>query len=88
MQVDETTDDNRVLIVGGRFAEGIALNYGFYSCQEDRKFKTAKYMAFYFNKRISHYFEIVDGSKKVNSRKREKKTYSFFMKAAWPSGRG
>ena len=66
-QVDETTDDNRVLIVGGRFAEGIALNYGFYSCQEDRNFKTPRYMAFYFNKRISHYFEIEDGPKEVSS---------------------
>ena len=57
-RIDDTTDENRVLIVGGRFAEGIARNYGFYSCQSGRKFKKSKYIAFYFNKRISHYLEI------------------------------
>ena len=57
-KVDDTRDDNRVLIVGGRFAEGTALKYSFYSCQAKRKFRTSKYIAFYFNKRISHVFEI------------------------------
>lgn len=66
-RIDDTTDENRVLIVGGRFAEGIARNYGFYSCQAGRKFKKSKYIAFYFNKRISHYFEIKGEPRSVKS---------------------
>ena len=66
-KIDDTTDDNRVLIVGGRFAEGIAQNYGFYSCQAGRRFKKSKYIAFYFNKRISHYFEIEEEPRSVKS---------------------
>ena len=56
---DDTTDDNRVVIVGGRFAEDIAIKYRFYSCQAGRKFRKARYIAFYFNKRIQHVFEIM-----------------------------
>lgn len=64
---DGTTDDNRVAIVGGRFAEEIALNYKFYACQAKRKFRPSKYLAFYFNKRIAHVFEIQEGPIQVKS---------------------
>ena len=64
---DDTTDENRVLIVGGRFAEGVALKYGFYSCQEKRKFRKSRYISFYFNKRISFVFEIEEEPVQVAS---------------------
>lgn len=66
---DGTTNDNRVAIVGGRFAEEIAMQYGFYACQAGRKFRPSRYLAFYFNKRISHVFEIQEGPIQVKSLK-------------------
>ena len=50
--------ENRVLIVGGRWGEPVALQYGFYACQVDRNFKKSKYLAFYYQNRIQHLFEI------------------------------
>ncbi len=50
--------DNRVIIVGGRWGEPIALEYGFYACQGGRSFKKAKYLAFYHSQRIQYLFEI------------------------------
>ena len=67
---DDTTDDNRVVIVGGRFAEDIALKYGFYACQAERKFRKTRYIAFYFNKRIQHVFKIVGDPIQVKSLER------------------
>ena len=66
---DGTTDENRVAIVGGKYAEEIARQYGFYACQADRKFRPSKYLAFYFSKRISHVFEIQEGPIQVKSLK-------------------
>lgn len=51
---------NRVIIVGGRWGEPVALEYGFYACQGGRSFKKAKYLAFYYNQRIKYLFEIED----------------------------
>ena len=65
--LDESTDDNRVLIVGGRYAENIALNYGFYSCQANRNFRPSKYLAFYYDKRVSSVFEIEGSPIQVKS---------------------
>lgn len=59
LSADLITAAERVIIVGGRWGEDVALNYGFYSCQPNRFFLPAKYMAFYFNNRISHLFEII-----------------------------
>jgi len=50
---------NRVIVVGGSFGEDVALNYGFYACQNNRYFRKAKYMAFAYNNRIENLFEIV-----------------------------
>ena len=66
---DGTTDDNRVAIVGGRFAEKIAIDHKFYACQPDRAFRKSKYLAFYFDKRIAHVFEIIEGPIQVKSLK-------------------
>lgn len=51
-------DDERVIIVGGRWGEDVAKDYGFYACQENRFFMPAKYIAFYHQKRIKYVFEI------------------------------
>lgn len=50
--------DERVIIVGGRWGEDVALNYGFYACQPNRYFKPARYIAFYHQNRIKYLFEI------------------------------
>ncbi len=54
------TDEERVIIVGGKWGEDVALNYGFYACQENRFFMPAKYIAFYHQNRIKYVFEIED----------------------------
>lgn len=56
---DGISPEERVMIVGGRWAEDVALTYGFYACQSHRYFHKCKYLAFYFNNRIAHLFEIV-----------------------------
>lgn len=52
------SDDERVIIVGGRWGEDVALRYGFYACQENRFFMPSKYIAFYHQNRIKYVFEI------------------------------
>lgn len=52
--------DNNVIIVGGHWGENIALKYNFYSCQPNRFFYDARYMAFYHQNRIKELFRIVD----------------------------
>lgn len=49
----------RVIIVGGSYGENVALDYGFYACQNNRYFKRAKYLAFAYKNRIANLFEIV-----------------------------
>ncbi len=66
-QNDGFTSANRVIIVGGHFAEDIALDYHFYSCQPGRSFREAGYIAFYHKKRIKYVFKIKGTSIQVNS---------------------
>lgn len=56
--------ENRVIIVGGRWGEPIALEYNFYACQGGRRFKNAKYLAFYYAQRIQYLFEIEKKTRK------------------------
>lgn len=58
---DDIPEDERVIVVGGRYAENMALKYSFYACQNGRSFKKSKYIAFYFDKHINSVFEIKDG---------------------------
>ena len=51
--------EKRVIIVGGSYGENVALDYGFYACQNNRYFKRAKYLAFAYKNRIVNLFEIV-----------------------------
>lgn len=51
--------ENRVLIVGGNFAESVALNYNFYACQANRSFRNTGYIAFLRKKKISYLFKVV-----------------------------
>lgn len=55
--------EKRVVIVGGRWGEPVALEYGFYACQANRYFKKSKYLAFYYDQRIKYLFEVI-GEKK------------------------
>ena len=50
--------EERVIIVGGSWGEWVASKYGFYTCQENRFFMPAKYIAFYHHNRIKYVFEI------------------------------
>jgi hypothetical protein len=50
--------NDNVIIVAGSWAEGVALNYNYYICQNKRSFKSARYLAFYNNNQIRHVFEI------------------------------
>jgi len=52
-------NDNKVIILAGSWAEGIALKYNYYICQNKRSFKPARYLAFYNNNQIRHVFEIL-----------------------------
>lgn len=51
--------ENRVLIVGGNFAEDVALKYNFYACQANRSFRNSGYIAFLRKKKISYLFKVV-----------------------------
>ncbi len=64
---DGYTRRNRVIIVGGHSAENIALNYHFYSCQPNRSFRDASYIAFYHQKRIQYVFQIKKKWDYINS---------------------
>lgn len=52
--------EDRVLVVGGCFGEGIAEKYNFYACQAGRSFKHSKYLAFAYNNRIKQVFPILN----------------------------
>lgn len=52
-------DDEKVVIVGGRWGENVAVRYGFYACQPDRFFAPSKFIAFYYDNRIKYLFEVV-----------------------------
>ena len=54
---DENT--NQVLIVAGNWAYPIAQKYGIYECQNNRSFRSSKYIAFYDDGKIQELFEIV-----------------------------
>ena len=64
---DNIKDEERVLIVPGRFADSIAKHHGFYKCQYDRSFRPAKYIAFYLDKHIDAVYEITNGYERVDS---------------------
>ncbi len=51
-------NNDNVIIVAGSWAEGVALNYNYYICQNKRSFKSARYLAFFNNNQIRHVFEI------------------------------
>ncbi|MBP7152304.1 MAG: hypothetical protein KBA43_06535 [Paludibacteraceae bacterium] len=51
-------NNENIIIVVGSWAEGVALNYNYYICQNKRSFKSTRYLAFYNNNQIRHVFEI------------------------------
>ena len=58
---DTINVEDRVLILAGSYAEPIALEKGYYSCQVGRNFKNAGYLAFYYGKAIRNLFKITKG---------------------------
>ncbi len=72
--------ENRVIIVGGRWGEPIALEYGFYACQGGRSFRKAKYLAFYYAQRIQYLFEIVEKNDNVDIKTRKDVPAEYFQK--------
>ncbi|MCL2328262.1 MAG: hypothetical protein FWC39_07085 [Bacteroidetes bacterium] len=52
-------NNENVIILAGSWAEGVALKYNYYICQNKRSFKPARYLAFYNNGQIRHIFEIL-----------------------------
>lgn len=53
----DLNNDNLIIVVGS-WAEGVALKYNYYICQNKRSFKPARYLAFYNNNQIRYVFEI------------------------------
>ena len=51
--------NDNVIILAGSWAEGVALKYNYYICQNKRSFKSARYLAFFNNNQIRHVFEIL-----------------------------
>ena len=56
-------EKDRVIVVAGIRAEGVAIAQGYYICQNHRRFQNAEYMAFFKDNRISRLFRI-DGDPK------------------------
>ena len=52
------SNENTVIIVGGRWGEDVASKYGFYACQAKRFFYNARYIAFCHHHRIENLFRI------------------------------
>lgn len=52
-------NNENVIVLAGSWAEGVALNYGYYICQNKRSLKPARYLAFFNNNQIRHVFEIL-----------------------------
>jgi hypothetical protein len=54
-----TPDKEKVIVLAGSRAEGTAVAYGYYICQNHRQFQNAAYIAFFRDDRISLLFSIV-----------------------------
>lgn len=61
--LEVVSPDQRVQVAAGSWGEPIALNYGFYACQNHRTIRDSKYLAFYNNRKINYLFEIIDEPK-------------------------
>lgn len=59
--IGQITPENRVQIAAGAWGEPIALEYGFYACQNNRSIRESRFLTFYNNRRIKYLFEIVEG---------------------------
>jgi hypothetical protein len=59
--LDVTSPHERVQIAAGSWGEKIALEYGFYACQNNRQTKESAFLTFYNNRKFNHLFEIIEG---------------------------
>lgn len=62
-QLEVTDPKQRVQIAAGSWGEPVALEYGFYACQNNRPVRQSGYLTFYNNRKINYLFEIVDAPK-------------------------
>lgn len=85
-QTWELNNDN-VIIVAGSVAEGVALDYNYYICQNKRTFRSAKYLAFYNNNQIEHIFEI-DKAPEDDVNLNVRPEFSLYLKEKEPSYNG
>ena len=76
-------DNNNVIILAGSWAEGVALNYSYYICQNNRSFKSASYLAFYNNNQIRYVFKIKN-SPRDNINLREYNEFERYINEAEP----
>jgi hypothetical protein len=51
-------NNDNAIIVAGSWAEGVALKFNYYICQNNRSFRSARYLAFFNNNTIRYVFEI------------------------------
>jgi hypothetical protein len=56
---DWNNNNSNVIILAGKIGESIALQYLYYICQNNRKFKPARYLTFFNNNQIRYLFEII-----------------------------
>ncbi len=55
-----TLQKDKVIIVAGSRAEGVAISYRYYVCQNRRQFQNAEYIAFFKDNRISRLFRLLE----------------------------
>jgi hypothetical protein len=77
------SNDN-VLILAGSWAEGVALNYNYYICQNKRSFRPARYIAFYNNNQIRYIFEVLKSPEDDVDLSNDSK-YTNYIKQAEPN---
>ena len=80
-------NSDNVIIVAGSTAEGVALEFNYYICQNKRTFRSAKYLAFYNNNQIEHIFEI-DKAPEDDVNLNVRPEFSLYLKEKEPSYNG
>ena len=81
-------NNDRVLILAGSWAEGVALKYKYYIGQNRRSFKPSKYLAFYIDSQIRNVFEIKNAPEDdVNLLQRDSE-FGEYVKRAEPNYSG
>jgi len=81
-------NNDRVLILAGSWAEGVALKYNYYMGQNKRSFRPSKYLAFYINGEIRYYFEILKAPEEDVDLRERSLEFGEYLKTAEPNYSG